>query len=122
MEYTADEEPPKIFYRICNNEDINDCTLTGEERDGQGMQEAGYRISKGVRAGKIRHYPGECRDPNLCIYLFSLKNTVDGYRTVAIRAKVESYNPGDVDLNKIYHNTVQYDQFATYEINPGTNS
>jgi len=37
MEYTSEEEPPKIYYRICNKESANDCVLTAEERNGTGM-------------------------------------------------------------------------------------
>jgi hypothetical protein len=45
MEYSAEEDPPQIFYKLCNEADANDCVLTDAERNGEGMQSAGYRIS-----------------------------------------------------------------------------
>jgi len=53
--------------------------------------------------------------------MISVKNTVEKYQTISMRATVESFNPGDIDLTKTYQNTVQYGSFINYEINPSTN-
>ena len=40
---------------------------------------------------------------------------------ISFRADTYSFNPGDVDLTKIYENQIDYGQYFTYEINNITN-
>ena len=98
-----------------------DCTLSGEERSGQGLEEIGEKMADNTRRGWIRHVPERCPAGGSCTYLISIVNTLDSDQILNARVESRFYDPGDVRLDKSYINTVPMGEFRTYEINPETN-
>lgn len=119
---SPDELPPTVFYALCNSE-YADCVVNiYADPVSQGMTElVGELPGNGVRKGEFRHDPSKCANPQTCMYIFVIKNTHENYKTISLRVKSQSFDPGDVDLTKSYQNSVNYNEFVTYEINPQSN-
>jgi hypothetical protein len=122
----AGQEPPAIYYKICQEKNATKCALTAAEAQGAGMTEVGRIINSATRVGSFTHDPAACpyRDVEdaICTYLIAFVSRDSAYNTVAMRVRAEFDDPGDVVLTKEYVNIVGYGEFLPYEINPASNS
>jgi len=76
IDVTKNQQPPKIFYRVCGDSNPANCYLNGQEQSGSSKNmielAAGTISNSAVRTGQISHDPKVCSNPSSCYYLISV--------------------------------------------------
>lgn len=120
QELASGEEPPKIYYKMCEG----DCSLNGDIAQ-NGFTELSCTIyDLKTRNCTHTHLPSACPNGNYgaCQYIWVVQNQYQSWKTVSFRVFGKFQDPGDVDLTKIYINSLNEGEYFFYELNPATNA
>jgi hypothetical protein len=111
---TANQLPPRIFYKVCSDSNAVNCYLNAAEGNGSSKtmteltNNSVLAFGSSVRMGVINHDPKVCKVPSSCYYLISLyypDNTTLPMRTSFFISTYLS-NSQSIEMDLVYENVI----------------
>jgi hypothetical protein len=125
IDVTKNQQPPKIFYRVCGYSNPADCYLNGQEQNGSSKNmielAAGNISNSAVRTGQISHDPKVCSNPSSCYYLISVYYADNAQSIMLTSFQVTTFLAASqaVSLDDSFRNVMLMGQYFYYQLLPG---